>query len=60
MVFREIGAQVLLHHLTTSLKSTDENVVLQVCSFSRPIFVYPFPLKLTSLALGGLRPREPR
>lgn len=30
MVLQGIGPQVLLHHLASSLQSTDENVVLQV------------------------------
>lgn len=33
MIFRELGAEVLLSHLTTSLGSSDEDVVLQVRSF---------------------------
>jgi hypothetical protein len=35
MVFRELGTDVLLHHLETALKSSEEDVVLQV-NFSLP------------------------
>jgi hypothetical protein len=31
MIFRELGASVLLRHLTGALSAEDDDVVLQVC-----------------------------
>lgn len=32
MIFQELVPEVLLNHIASSLSSTDENVVLQVCN----------------------------